>query len=185
MFSLEQYCNNLEQFIKTVIERPERDNLTYDLLDDEFTIENYKIALKIKHFQMKKGEIWQEAIGSYDGFTNLKIGHDTGLDILSDKYKIAIELKNRTNTDNYSSKKQNLNKLAEFKLSNPSYRCIYATINDSTETKTINGSNKIINHNDVEIENIVGYAFLRLIFENNTEFIVNFIKLTIKKYLQY
>ena len=49
--------------------------------------------------------------------------------------KIAIELKNRTNTDNASSKKSNLDKLANFKKNNPEYICIYANINADTEKK--------------------------------------------------
>lgn len=55
--------------------------------------------MKEKHKQMKIGEIWEEAIGNYDGFIKLKI----------------IELKNRTNTDNHSSRKSNMNKLVKFK----------------------------------------------------------------------
>ena len=59
---------------------------------------------------MKVGEIWQEALGNYDEFINLKNGHESGLDIISHTKKTAIELKNRTNTDNASSKKSNLDK---------------------------------------------------------------------------
>jgi hypothetical protein len=77
---------------------------------------------------MKIGEIWQEVLGNYQGYTNLKVGHETGLDILSDSKKVIIELKNRTNTDNSSSKKSNLDKLAKFKKNNPEYTCIYERI---------------------------------------------------------
>jgi hypothetical protein len=63
---------------------------------------------------MKIGEIWQEVLGSYKDYLNLKTGHSSGLDILSHTNKVAIELKNRTNTDNSSSKKSNLDKLAIF-----------------------------------------------------------------------
>ena len=67
---------------------------------------------------MKIGEIWEEAIGNYDGFIKLKIGNDTGLDIISKSRKIIIELKNRTNTDNHSSRKANMDKLVKFKNPN-------------------------------------------------------------------
>lgn len=86
---------------------------------------------------MKIGEIWQEVLGNYKDFINLKIGHESGLDIISHKNKFIIELKNRTNTDNYSSKKANLDKLARFKKNNPEYKCIYGNINHNTENKTI------------------------------------------------
>ena len=131
---------------------------------------------------MKVGEIWQEIIGNYDEFINLKIGHETGLYILSNTRKLAIELKNRTNTDNASSKKSNLDKLSKFKKENPEYTCIYANINADTEKKTLQGSNKKITHNGVEIEHQVGCQFLTFIFGEKTEEIIEFVKNTIDKY---
>ena len=128
---------------------------------------------------MKIGEIWQEVIGNYDGFINLRNGHETGLDILSNSRKMIIELKNRTNTDNSSSRKTNLSKLAKFKRDNPDYMCIYANINF---IKTL-GFNKKILHDGVEIEHYVGYEFLKFIFRENFEEIIEFIKNTINKYL--
>ena len=109
---------------------------------------------------MKVGEIWQETIGNYDQFINLKNGHETGLDILSITRKLALELKNRTNTDNASSKKSNLDKLSKFKKENPEYTCIYATINANTEKKTLRGLNKKITHNGVEIGHQVGNIYI-------------------------
>lgn len=131
---------------------------------------------------MKVGEIWQEVLGNYDGFINLKVGHETGLDILSHTKKIAIELKNRTNTDNASSKKSNLDKLANFKKNNPEYICIYANINADTEKKTINGTIKKILHNGQELEHQIGYDFLKFILDSNTDEIIYFVKNTIDKY---
>ena len=134
-FSLTNYLEFLEHAIRKIILRPENDVLTYDILDTEKTKQNKLLVLKEKQRQMKVGEIWQEVLGTYDGFINLKVGHETGLDILSHTKKIAIELKNRTNTDNASSKKSNLDKLANFKKNNPEYICIYANINADTEKK--------------------------------------------------
>ena len=91
---------------------------------------------------MKIGEIWQEVLGNYEGYTNLKSGHESGLDIISHNKKIAIELKNRTNTDNSSSKKSNFDKLANFKKKNPEYTCIYANINSDTKKKNITRNDK-------------------------------------------
>jgi hypothetical protein len=121
-------------------------------------------------------------IGNYDEFINLKNGHETGLDILSESKKIIIELKNRTKTDNHSSKKSNFDKLSKFKKENPEYKCIYATINDNTERKTMQGYIKKIIHNDVEIEHYVGYAFLSFIFKENVIDIIEFMKNTIDRY---
>ena len=182
MFEINTYYANLEQFIKMVFERPSREQLTYDILDTGKTMEDNKTALRVKHFQMKKGEIWQEAIGTFNTYVNLKVGHTTGLDILSETKQIVIELKNRTNTDNASSKKANLDKLSKFKIENPTYKCIYATINDNTEEKTLQGFRKVILHNGAELEHMAGYTFLEFIFETYTDDTIKFIKQTIDKY---
>jgi hypothetical protein len=182
VFNCADYLIILENIIKEIITRPEKDVLTYDILDTEKTKQNKLLVLKEKQRQMKVGEIWQEVLGTFDGFINLKIGHKTGLDILSHTKKIAIELKNRTNTDNASSKKSNLDKLAEFKKKNPTYTCIYANINADTEKKTLNGSIKKILHNGQELEHHIGYDFLRFILDTNTDEIIQFVKNTIDKY---
>jgi hypothetical protein len=132
---------------------------------------------------MRIGEIWQEVLGNYDGYQNLKVGHETGLDIISHTKRVAIELKNRTNTDNASSKKSNFDKLAKFKRTHPDYKCIYANINDDTETKTINGFCKTIIHDGVEIEHRVGLPFLQFVLEDDTHAIIEFVKNEIDKYL--
>jgi len=141
------------------------------------------IALKEKQRQMKVGEVWQEVIGNYEGFVNLKVGHESGLDILSHTKKLAIEIKNRTNTDNASSKKSNIEKLTKFKKNNPEYRCIYACINASTKEKTIRGFIEKSIHNDVEIEHQIGFEFLTFIFGNDVNVIIDFVKNTIDKYV--
>lgn len=181
-FVLSEYFKKMEIIIKSILLRPENGVLTYDILDTEKSKEIKLLVLKEKQRQMKVGEIWQEMIGNYYEFINLKVGHETGLDILSNKRKVAIELKNRTNTDNSSSKKSNLDKLSKFKKENPEYTCIYANINDDTEKKTLQGYNKKIIHNGVEIEHQVGYEFLTFIFGETTEEIIEFIKITIDKY---
>ena len=181
-FSLTNYLEFLEHAIRKIILRPENDVLTYDILDTKKTKQNKLLVLKEKQRQMKVGEIWQEVLGTYDGFINLKVGHETGLDILSHTKKIAIELKNRTNTDNASSKKSNLDKLANYKKNNPEYICIYANINADTEKKTVNGSIKKILHNGQELEHQIGYDFLKFILDSNTDEIIHFVKNTIDKY---
>jgi hypothetical protein len=65
-----------------------------------------KIALKVIQRRMNYGKIWQCVLGNYYGFNDLKTGHETGVDILSVGRKILIELKNRTNTDNSSSREK-------------------------------------------------------------------------------
>jgi hypothetical protein len=182
-FCLSTYCELIDSSIHNILLRPENDILTYDILDTEKSKTNKLLALKEKQRQMKVGEIWQEVLGNYNGCVNLKIGHETGLDILSHTKKFAIELKNRTNTDNASSKRSNLDKLAKFKKHNPDYVCIYANINADTEKKTLQGSIKKLLHDGVEIDHQIGYEFLKFILDNDTDLIVDFVKNTIDKYI--
>jgi hypothetical protein len=181
-FNLNKYFELIDKIIKNILLRPQNNKITYDILDTDNSKRNKLIVLKEKQRQMKIGEIWQEVLGNFNGFVNLKNGHITGLDIISDSKKIAIELKNRTNTDNMGARKFNLNKLAYFKQNNPEYRCIYANINADTERKTLQTSTKILLHNGVEIEHQIGYEFLKFIFENDTDLIIYFVKTTIDKY---
>lgn len=186
IFNINNYFELIENSIKTILSRPENDTLTFDILDTEKSKQNKLIALKERQRQMKIGEIWQEVLGNYDGFINLKIGHESGLDIVSHTKKIAIELKNRTNTDNASSKKSNLEKLAKYKIQHPDYICIYANINADTENKTYNTHMKklMVNINDysVEIEHHIGYEFLKYILCDDTNKVIEFVKNTIDKY---
>lgn len=174
--SLEQYFEKLSKKINIILSRNSKEIFTYDILDTELIKNNKLIYLKEKQRQMKIGEIWQEVLGSYHGFVNLGIGHKTGLDIISHEKKIVVELKNRTNTDNASSKKANLDKLSKFKKENPDYICIYGTINDNTEKKTIPGTIKNIIHNGVEIKQYIGMKLLTFILEENTTKIIEFVK---------
>ena len=173
------YFKEIKIIINNILKTPTKNILTYDILDNEKTMQNKLIILKEKQRQMKIGKIWQAVLGCYKSFINLGEGHETGLDIISYDRKIIIELKNRTNTDNSSSRKTKYDKLADFKMKNPDYTCIYACINDDTENKTQQGCINILKHNNVEIQYYVGYAFLNYILESDAYKIIDFIKKTI------
>ena len=177
--TMSEYETKIKEQICEILSRPEREELTFDILDTEKSKRNKLLALKEKQRQMKVGDIWQCVLGNYTGFRDLKIGHKTGLDILSEERKMAIELKNRTNTDNASSRKANLDKLAKYKVENPEYTCIYANINANTEEKTMNFAKKIILHNGVEIEHRVGTEFLKFILGDDMDMVIDFVKKTI------
>ncbi len=183
VFDMGLYFSNINTFIKNTLTRPQHNKATYDLLDTDTIKHNKLIVLKYKQFQMKIGEIWQEIIGQYDTFTNLGRGHNSGLDILSNKRKIIIELKNRTNTDNASARKSNFDKLVRFKKNNMSYTCVYACINADTKEKTIKGESRLITHKDVNIHYMVGYEFLKFIFDINMDKVISFMRKTIEHHL--
>ena len=181
-FDINNYFKLIDKSIQSILLRPENEILTYDILDTDKSKTYKLISLKEKQRQMKFGEIWQEVLGNYKHCSNLKIGHETGLDILSVSKKFVVELKNRTNTDNASSKKSNLDKLAKFKHNNPDYTCIYANINADTEKKTMQGCIKKMTHNGVEIEHHIGYEFLKFILGDDANLIVEFVRNAIDKY---
>lgn len=182
VFNREEYFKKMEENVKKILKRPTKDLVAYDILDTEKSKKNKLLALKEKQRQMKIGEIWQSAIGNYKDCQDLKVGDITGLDILSEKRKFIAELKNRTNTDNASSKKTNFDKLAKFKVEHPEYTCIYANINDETEEKTLQSTFKKFQHNGVELEHHIGDQFLKYIFGDDTNAVVEFLKTTIDKY---
>lgn len=176
--------DKVKSLILHVLDRPAEEALTYDMLDTPTSQTHKRIVLQEKQRQMKVGEIWQEVLGLVPGFINLKQGHETGLDLMSPERKIIIELKNRTNTDNASSKKTNFDKLATFKQTHPEYTCIYANINASTQQKTMHTPPKKLIHNGVEIEHHVGYEFLTLICGKETDTLIECMKQTMDSYTQ-
>jgi DNA (cytosine-5)-methyltransferase 1 len=181
-FNMTTYFKKIDEIIKNIFSRDKKDVLSFDILDTEKMKEIKLLSLKLTQYQMNIGEIWQTVIGNYENFEDLKTGDPSGLDILSSTRKIIIELKNRTNTDNDSSRKTNFDKLSKYKKEHPEYRCIYANINHDKKEKTIEGYNKKIIHDGVEIEQHVGKEFLKFIFEEKTDEILEFIKKTIDKY---
>lgn len=177
------YLIDINNYIHSILNKQQSNEITYDILDSSEIIKLKIIALKIKQYQMKIGNIWQYILGNYKDYKDLKNGDETGLDIISYKYKIIIELKNRTNTDNYSSKKSNLKKLSDYKKKNQDFLCIYGCINEDTEIKTKSGIIKEIVHNNQKIYMYTGYKLLNLILKNDTDKIIRHIQNICSNYL--
>lgn len=138
---------------------------------------------KLKFVQMKLGMIWQKLAGHVVGIDDLGIGHKSGLDLLSnDKFKkrpFIMELKNAYNTDNKSSRDQNLHKLLSFASQNHVYQPIYAYVNDITE----DGVDKIITKNNVKIRILSGNHLLKYLFDNDYESIQSLLHDKLETYL--
>jgi len=173
---MDEYYKKMVIELSKILDVPTSDILTYDILDTPKCIQYKMIALKEKQRQMKVGQIWQIMLGNYKGFEDLRIGHESGLDIVSHERKIIIELKNRTNTDNSSSKKANFDKLALYKSTHQDYTVIYGNINDNTEKKTNKCKIYTKIHNNQEIKIYIGKELLQLILGDDTEDIIQFIK---------
>jgi len=153
-----------------------------DILLDEY-FEKYKQeidnSLKIKQLRMKIGTIWQIAIGNYIGYDDLGNCHKSGLDVIHKDRKIIMELKNRYNTDNSSSRKANFDKLVKYKNEHPEFECIYGIIND----RNMKGDYKIIKHNNVEIKYYSGMCLLDYLFGEDTKQVLDIIHKIIYSYL--
>ena len=182
-YSYDNYLKKIKDLMVQIMQRPEKDDLTYDILDTEKSMQLKRDALKYRQLQMKRGEIWQVVLGNYEHFKNLGIGHPSGLDTLSDERRAIMELKNRTNTDNASSRSANLDKLAKYKKTHMDYTVIYGNINDATEEATLKGSIKTITHDGVEIKHYIGMELFRFILGEKTEDIIAFVKKTLDNYL--
>lgn len=182
MFISRNFEKEVEKIINKIFSRDINTTILNDILLEEYIQKNddiIKKTKKIKQIQMKIGELWQRIIGIYGEYIDLKQGHHSGLDIINENKKIVIELKNRYNTDNASSRKSNYDKLAKFKQNNPNYECVYGIIND----KTIQGEELTIIHNGVKLKKYSGNCFLNYIFGENKDIVLNIIRNCLNCYL--
>lgn len=178
----EPYFEHIRNIIKGVFEKEKNDDMLEDILLSDYIKKNqssFHIVKNIKQLQMKIGYIWQCIIGDYQGFENLKQGHPTGLDVCCKDRKIIMEIKNRFNTDNQSARNSNYNKLIKFKNENPDYECIYAVIND----RTTEGFDKLLPYKGSHIRYCSGQKLLDLVFGNEKERIISFVKNEINVHL--
>jgi hypothetical protein len=168
-FTIDKYIEFINNEISTVIKKSKyNDDLLEDILLEDFintNAEQIKIAKKLKQIQMNVGKIWQISIGKWKDFTDLGEGDETGLDVKSDKLKIIMEIKNRYNTDNLSSRKTNYSKLANYKKAHSDFICIYAVIND----KTKEGKDEIIKCDNEDIRYLSGDKLMEYIFQDNKD----------------
>lgn len=173
-FDLDTYLLLIGGKIQELFSRHNSDKITYDMLDEGIDKSLQILVLKEKQRQMKKGVLWQSIIGNYHTFKDM--GHSSGIDVISDIRKLAFEIKSRTNTDNSSSKKSNLSRLAAYKKLHPEYTCIYGCVNDDTKEKTERGNITSIIHDGEEIWIYTGMKLLSYIFGDDLYIVLEFIK---------
>jgi hypothetical protein len=185
LFNYNDYQKLMERQIQSLSElnsSPTFKCISSDILLEDYINNNKELmenARHLKHIQMRIGFIWQSAIGNFKSFKDLGVGHYTGLDIISHRRKIIMELKNRYNTDNSSSRKTNFDKLIRFKKANPDYTCIYGVINDIN----IKGIHKVIQHEGIDIQYYSGDELLKYVFGKDCHQIKNILILNVNKHL--
>jgi len=183
-FDIELYKRRVSKEILKLLSHKERKSIiTYDRLDVNPSLGSFEkeIALRLKHHQMCSGHIWQKAIGCHTNFIDLGTGHESGCDIMSVDKRIIMEVKNRTSTDNSSSRRRNLEKLATYKKDNPCCQeAVYGYVNLESEEKTQVGFRRVTNYNGVDILELGGDELFKYVFGSQavevTDFIINFVR---------
>lgn len=173
---MEEYFKNIENEINNIFNKKTKQYKIQDaLLSSENIRSHLLISLHIKQLQMKFGIIWQKAIGKYKRFIDL--GNGKIFDVINHERKIIMEIKNRYNTDNSTSRNANYSKLALFKKNHPDYTCVYAVIND----KTLNGTEYFIEHDKQQIKYCSGKKLMKYVFGDDDELVYSFIKKIVDK----
>jgi hypothetical protein len=85
-----------------------------------------------KALQMKLGDFHEELMGSFPGYVNLPLGHETGCDVMKTDGTEVWEIKNRDNTMNSGSAKTVIDKLIVQK--NLGRRAVLVLINCEKKT---------------------------------------------------
>lgn len=173
---MEEYFDIIKPRILDVLNRKRSDKVMSDILLDPI-IEKYKKQCKyVKQLQMNIGEIWQIVIGEYKGYKNLGVGHISKMDIYHKKTNTYIELKNRYNTDNSSSRTANYEKMVNIMKKDPDATCIYGIINDKDQRSSI----KEIKYKDYTITIYSGNKLLKYIFGDNYRKVLKYVSKLIK-----
>lgn len=114
-------------------------------------------AFRMTNYQMLIGKFQQSVIALAQDCKDLRQGHATGLDVMGNcQHPFVIELKNRHNTDNSSSRKANLDKLA--RQAQKGFIAIYGVINEPKPKQ------KIIKHNGQDIHYKSGTYLFEFLF---------------------
>lgn len=180
--TIEELSTTIKHIISITFNKKPKDNTYNDIiLSKIITNKDSIICHKIKTYQMKIGDMWQNIIGTIENITNLKRGHTSGLDLLSTKHKFIMELKNAYNTCNSSSRTNIYDKMIEFKRKNPNYELIFAYIN--CNTKNNNGKDEIIIYKSEKIRILSGNKLLSYLFGDKYVVIISIITTYLQDFL--
>ena len=174
------FYEKVKPLIKEIIERHESPFIHEATLFGDNSESNLKLlesSHKIRQKQMKEGIIAQTIIGNFIDWTDLGVGHSSGLDCRKNDNSIIMDVKNKHNTCNSGSQKALFDKLSKYKKENPSSRCVWAIVNPKPGCKKL--YEKII-YDGVEIEKIQGEELFNLVFTingiNYSKQIIEFVK---------
>lgn len=177
---INRYLDKVKVMIHDIIRRDAKPFIYEPTLFGDNSKKNIKYlrtAFIQRQKQMKEGEIAQMIIGNFIGWTDLRIGHPSGLDCIRKDKPIVMEVKNKWNTCNSGSKEALLIKLSRYKKENPHTRCVWAIVNEKP------GCNKLheeIVHDGCVIEKIQGSDLFKLVFTigniDYSMYVIRFVK---------
>lgn len=157
--------NNIRIKVQEILNRSEREPSPgdVDILDDnsDETREQIRVERSRKQRTMKYGEIWQCSIGEWPGYEDLGQGHPSGCDIRKIDNSEIIEVKNKYNTTNSSSREHLEQKLSQYKRENPNCECMWGIINARPNERHLRVNYTV---NGFQITKLQGSEFLSHIF---------------------
>lgn len=181
-FDIKSYLRNLIKFRKLQLSKIKPKDDYYDLLMTEDEIKLIHETNHIKQKQMINGYCWEQATGTWEDWETVTDNCDlipdgNKIDVISRKYKKAMEIKNRWNTMNSSSTTHTLDTLCKFKEKNPEYEIILANIHDKTKEKSQDIIKiHIYNKKEYKYRYLTGKKLLFFIFGKYWEVVLNCMK---------
>ena len=153
------------QLGKIDIVKKHMDMMCYNMTNDEWT-KYEKIRIKDKQINNKIGELHEYIVSDLDGWDNCKNSSDNfiklcGVDVYKKDESKFIEIKNKYNTLNSSSKKETINKLLKIKSKYPNSLCVIGVINGPNTKKKIK---------DSDIWEYSGKEFYNLVYNNENHY---------------
>jgi hypothetical protein len=173
-YSYDMLKNQLENILHYNLTKPFNTySGTNDILLQSCPWNVLENAHKVTILRMRLGMIW-ESIFQLFGYHKL----DTGADLINHNSHILMELKNSYNTDNFSSKKYNLQKLIQTaeELKCDSYTLVYGIVNDKKPR------DYIFPHDTYQIRYISGYNLLKFVMGDLCDSVINFLQNYIGQY---
>jgi hypothetical protein len=157
------YQKKIEDKISELLDK-DRSPFTFERsvfgIDSEEQKKALKIAHEVRQCQQKEGRINEIVLGNVYGWEELRVGSPSGLDIRRCDGKYFVELKNKHNTMNSSSRKAVIEKLVKWSAKNPETTCILGIVNP----KNGKGYQKEIQQDGECIKELGGEELFKLVF---------------------
>jgi hypothetical protein len=151
------------------------DMLCYNMTENEWC-KNEERRIKDKQINNKIGELHEHIISESKYWKKCKNSNNThiklcGVDVYKEDESVFIEIKNKYNTLNSSSKKETINKLTKIKQTYPEALCVIGIINGTDHIKQIKNT---------DVFEYSGKELYKLVYGNDNYYndIINILEMT-------